>query len=33
MTIHNKIYVSGPTFVKLANDFNVNIYDLAYLRI
>ena len=32
--LHNKIYVSGPIFVKLDKDFNLNIYHLAaYLRL
>ena len=32
--LHSNMYVSGPIFVKLANEFYVNIYHLAaYLRL
>ena len=32
--LHNNIYVSGSVFVKIANEFNMNIYRLAvYLRL
>ena len=29
--LHNNIYVSRPIFVKLANDFNLNIYHSAII--
>ena len=29
ITLHSNIYLSEPIFVKLANDFNLNIYHLV----